>query len=99
MTGRRSLTPARPAVQLTAAIVAISLVVACASVLAHSEVESPVIDDWTYAWSVEHLLATGRLQVLDWSIHYPLAQILWAAPFGAPVPALGEPAPVALDLS
>lgn len=81
MTDRRSLTLARPAVQLTAAIVAISLVVACASVLVHSEVESPVIDDWTYAWSVEHLLATGRLQVLDWSIHYPLAQILWAAPF------------------
>ena len=81
MTGRRSLIPGRPAVQLTAAIVAISLVVACASVLVHSEVESPVIDDWTYAWSVEHLLATGRLHVLDWSIHYPLAQILWAAPF------------------
>jgi hypothetical protein len=63
------------------AALAVSLVVACASVLVHSDVEAPVIDDWTYAWSVEHLLETGRLQVLDWSIHYPITQILWALPF------------------
>jgi len=46
----------------------------------------PVIDDWTYAWSVEHLLRTGRLAVLDWSAHYPILQTywggLWAAAFG-----------------
>ena len=39
----------------------------------------PVIDDWVYAWSVEHLLKTGRLQVLDFSAFYPIAQILWGA--------------------
>jgi len=39
----------------------------------------PVIDDWVYAWSVEHLLKTGRLQVLDISAFYPIAQILWGA--------------------
>ncbi|MGE0122817.1 MAG: ArnT family glycosyltransferase [Vicinamibacterales bacterium] len=39
----------------------------------------PVIDDWTYAWSVEQLLAHGRLQVLDWSAVYPLGHALWGA--------------------
>ena len=41
----------------------------------------PVIDDWVYAWSVEHLLKTGGLQVLDISAFYPIAQILWGALF------------------
>ena len=41
----------------------------------------PVIDDWVYAWSVEHLLKTGRLRVLEFSSVYPLAQILWGALF------------------
>src|SRR5437867_3195882 len=41
----------------------------------------PVIDDWVYAWSVEHLLQTGRLQVLEFSAIYPIAQILWGALF------------------
>jgi hypothetical protein len=41
----------------------------------------PVIDDWVYAWSVEHLLATGRLQVLEISAFYPVAQIVWGALF------------------
>ena len=40
-----------------------------------------MIDDWVYAWSVEHLLATGRLQVLEISAFYPIAQILWGALF------------------
>jgi len=44
----------------------------------------PLHDDWTYAWSVEHFLKTGKLQVLDWSIHYPFAQILWGALFCLP---------------
>jgi hypothetical protein len=39
----------------------------------------PVIDDWTYAWSVERLLDDGRLEVLDWSAVYPLAHSLWGA--------------------
>ncbi|MBI3492843.1 MAG: glycosyltransferase family 39 protein [Acidobacteria bacterium] len=41
----------------------------------------PVIDDWVYAWSVEHFLQTGRLRVLEYSGFYPVALILWAAPF------------------
>ena len=41
----------------------------------------PIIDDWTYAWSVEHLLKTGRLAVLDWSAHYPIFQVLWSSPW------------------
>ena len=48
-------------------------------VLPHVNV--PVIDDWVYAWSVEHLLATGRLQVLEISAFYPIAQILWGSAF------------------
>jgi 4-amino-4-deoxy-L-arabinose transferase-like glycosyltransferase len=43
----------------------------------------PVIDDWTYAWSVEHLLHTGAFRVLDWSSTYPLSQTLWGAAWSA----------------
>jgi len=39
----------------------------------------PVIDDWTYAWSVERLLHDGRLEVLDWSAVYPLGHSMWGA--------------------
>jgi dolichyl-phosphate-mannose-protein mannosyltransferase len=52
----------------------------------------PIHDDWTYAWSVEHFLKTGKLAVLDWSVHYPFTQILWGAlfclPFGVSFSAL-----------
>ena len=41
----------------------------------------PVIDDWAYAWSVEHLLKTGRLVISDRSSIYPIVQILWGALF------------------
>jgi hypothetical protein len=41
----------------------------------------PFHDDWTYAWSVEHLLNTGELRILDWSVHYPFTQILWGTLF------------------
>ena len=41
--------------------------------------EVPVVDDWTYAWSVEHMLRTGRFDVLDFSAVYPLALTLWGA--------------------
>ncbi len=39
----------------------------------------PVIDDWTYAWSVEQLLRTGRFDVLGFSAVYPFALTLWGA--------------------
>jgi hypothetical protein len=47
---------------------------------------SPFVDDWVYAWSVENLLAHGRLQVLNYSDNVNLAQVVWGAlacvPFG-----------------
>lgn len=43
----------------------------------------PVIDDWTYAWTVEHLLRTGTFRVLDWSSTYPLSQAVWGAAWSA----------------
>ena len=45
---------------------------------------TPFIDDWTYAWSVEHLLRTGELKILDWAVSQNVAQVLWGALFCAP---------------
>jgi hypothetical protein len=44
----------------------------------------PIIDDWTYAASVEQLLQTGRLRILEISAIYPVTQILWGALFSLP---------------
>ena len=55
-----------------------------AAIVLHPFADLPFHDDWTYAWSVEHLLNTGELRVLDWSIHYPVVQILWGALFCLP---------------
>src|SRR5689334_10766744 len=44
----------------------------------------PYVDDWTYAWSVENLLNTGTLKVLDWSSSMAVAQALWGALFCLP---------------
>jgi hypothetical protein len=52
-------------------------VVAAIAIGAHRNI--PVIDDWTYAWSVERLLHDGRMEVLDWSAVYPLGHSLWGA--------------------
>ena len=41
----------------------------------------PIIDDWLYVWSVDHLIETGKLRVLEWSAHYPIVQVLWGALF------------------
>ena len=63
------------------ALLGITAVVLMSVCLAWAPVDIPVIDDWTYAWSVEHFLQTGALRMLEWSAHYPLAQILWGALF------------------
>jgi hypothetical protein len=63
------------------ALVGITAVVLLTALLAWAPVEVPIIDDWTNAWSVEHFLHTGELRMLEWSAHYPLAQILWGALF------------------
>jgi Dolichyl-phosphate-mannose-protein mannosyltransferase len=63
------------------ALLAILGVFAAGWLLVGPRVNVPVIDDWVYAWSVEHLLDSGRVQVLDISAFYPIAQILWGALF------------------
>jgi hypothetical protein len=45
---------------------------------------APFVDDWVYAWSVEHLLRTGDLRFLDWAVSQNIAQVLWGALFCAP---------------
>ena len=46
---------------------------------------TPFVDDWVYAWSVEHLLHTGRLAILDLSSNINVTQVLWAALISAPI--------------
>jgi hypothetical protein len=58
-------------------ILALWFVAVAIAVGVHRDI--PVIDDWTYAWSVERLLDDGRIEVLDWSAVYPLAHSLWGA--------------------
>jgi Dolichyl-phosphate-mannose-protein mannosyltransferase len=60
------------------------LLYSCSALLIRPFVNLPFHDDWTYAWSVEHLLKTGELRVLDWSAHYPFVQILWGTLFCLP---------------
>jgi 4-amino-4-deoxy-L-arabinose transferase-like glycosyltransferase len=62
-----------------AALVGLTVLMLVMTFLAFSPAAVPVIDDWTYVWSVRHLLQTGALRMLEWSAHYPLAQILWGA--------------------
>jgi Dolichyl-phosphate-mannose-protein mannosyltransferase len=45
---------------------------------------APFVDDWAYAWAVEHLLGTGELRILDWSVSLNPAQVLWGALFCVP---------------
>jgi hypothetical protein len=45
---------------------------------------TPFVDDWTYAWSVEHLLRTGQLRILDWSVSLNVVHVLWGALFCVP---------------
>src|SRR5215472_18788245 len=61
------------------ALVGLTLSMLAVMFLAYSPAAVPLIDDWTYAWSVGHFLQTGALRMLEWSAHYPLAQILWGA--------------------
>jgi Dolichyl-phosphate-mannose-protein mannosyltransferase len=77
-------TPWRSARGDRAALVGITGIMLATTFLAYSPAEIPIVDDWTYVWSVEHFLHTGELRVLEWSAHYPLAQILWGALFSRP---------------
>src|SRR5207247_1849101 len=62
-----------------AALVGLTALMVTVTFLAYSPAAVPIIDDWTYAWSVRHLLQTGALTILEWSITYPIAQIIWGA--------------------
>lgn len=46
--------------------------------------DTPFVDDWVYAWSVQRLLDGGRLEILDWSSHANFAHVLWGALFCLP---------------
>jgi hypothetical protein len=63
------------------ALAALVSVFGVASLWVGPRANVPVIDDWVYAWSVEHFLQTGRLRVLEFSAVYPIAQIAWGALF------------------
>jgi hypothetical protein len=41
------------------ALAGITAVVLMTVLLVYAPIEIPIIDDWTYAWSVEHFLETG----------------------------------------
>jgi hypothetical protein len=79
--------PRSPAILLNALssgwrpLVAILAVSAASWALVRPSANVPVIDDWVYAWSVEHLLRTGQLRVLEISAFYPIVQILWGSLF------------------
>lgn len=45
---------------------------------------APFIDDWVYAWPVQHLIETGELRIPEYSSNPNLSQILWAAAFCLP---------------
>lgn len=46
--------------------------------------DAPFIDDWVYAWPVEHLLHTGSLRILDISSSLTYTQVLWGTLFCLP---------------
>jgi len=45
---------------------------------------TPFVDDWVYGWSVEHLLLTGELRILDNASSVNPVQVLWGALFCLP---------------
>jgi hypothetical protein len=63
-----------------ATLVGITGTILATTFLVSSPAEIPIVNDWTYARSVEHFLHTGELRMLEWSARYPLAQVLWGAP-------------------
>jgi len=45
---------------------------------------TPFSDDWVYGWSVEHLLRTHTLKILDIASSVNPVQVLWGALFCVP---------------
>jgi dolichyl-phosphate-mannose-protein mannosyltransferase len=44
----------------------------------------PFVDDWTYAFSVEHLLQHREIRLLDWASNWNVVHVLWGALFCLP---------------
>jgi len=47
--------------------------------------DTPFVDDWVYAWSVQRVLAGHGLEILDWSSHPNFAHVVWGALFCVPL--------------
>ncbi len=62
---------------------ALAIFFAIAAIAVGANRDVPVMDDWTYAWSVERLLHHGRIEVLDWSAVYPVGPAIWGAAWSA----------------
>jgi len=54
-----------------------------AAALVDPRADVPLLDDWTYAFSVERLLAGKGFAVSSWSSTFPPAQIAWGTLFAA----------------
>jgi 4-amino-4-deoxy-L-arabinose transferase-like glycosyltransferase len=75
--------PGRPSVS-RADIAALALIAAPFAIgwaLVAPRADVPIMDDYAYAWSVEHLLKSGQLLISDRSSIYPIFPILWGALF------------------
>jgi hypothetical protein len=81
MSGEPSVTTPQTRVSLRTELryLAVLLIWFAGAAVLGSEWDVPVVDDWTYAWSVEHMLRTGRFDVLEFSAVYPLAVTVWGA--------------------
>ena len=52
-------------------LAALGAFLAIAWALVGAGADATLVDDWVYGWSVEHLLASGRLEVLPFlQMHY-----------------------------
>lgn len=82
LTLNTGVTGAREALSID--ILVIAFLFTTAALVLQPFQNAPFVDDWVYAWPVEHLLNTGELRVLEYSGAINLAQVLWAAPFTFP---------------
>jgi dolichyl-phosphate-mannose-protein mannosyltransferase len=62
----------------------IALAAAAVALILRPFQNTPFIDDWTYAWSVQWLLRHAELKILEWSAHLNVVQVLWGALFCVP---------------
>ena len=65
-------------------ILAIAFLFTTAALILQPFQNAPFVDDWVYAWSVEHLLKAGELKILEYSGAINLPQVLWATLFTFP---------------